>query len=251
MSVWSAKRRFLYGGSFILALILVGAGVFWRVFYHAPTCSDNTKNGNETGIDCGGNCLKICTPDALKPVVLWAKIFNISGDLYTAVAFVQNPNINSKNPSAEYHFSIFDENGKLVTVRDGKTSVPKNKKFAVFETGIVLKNQKPKSADLVFTSFSPWEKDTSSEPKISLIYSELFATTTSPKITGTISNASLVNIPQVELVAFVLDNNENAIGASRTFADNLGSKTSQDFVFTWPTAFLKEVSVVTVMYRFP
>ena len=131
MSVWSAKRRFLYGGSFILALILVGAGVFWRVFYHAPTCSDNTKNGNETGIDCGGNCLKICTPDALKPVVLWAKIFNISGDLYTAVAFVQNPNINSKNPSAEYHFSIFDENGKhlsslvvekatgVVTARDG------------------------------------------------------------------------------------------------------------------------------------
>jgi len=251
MVSWSIKRRFIYGGSFILVIAFIAAGLFWRVFYRTPTCSDGVKNGDETGVDCGGSCLKLCTSDALKPVVLWAKIFNISGDVYTAVAFVQNPNINSKNTKAGYQFKIFDANNKLITIKEGTTSIPKNKKFAIFETGIILKNQKPKSAELNFTSFSPWEKDTTKEPQISLSHSELLATTTSPRITGTILNSSLKDVSEVRITVFVFDKDENVIAASETFVDSLKSRTSQDFVFTWPRSFERDASVVTVMYRFP
>jgi hypothetical protein len=237
MALWATKRRFIYGGSVVLVLALVVGGIFWKIVYRAPTCSDGYKNGDEKGVDCGGSCKNLCTSDALNPIVIWSKIFNISGDVYSAVAFVENPNINSKNPKATYEFKIFDTNGKVITVKEGQTIIPKGKKFAIFETGIVLKGSKPKSADFQFISYSPWEKDTTKEPEVSLKYSTLLSTTTIPRITGVITNESQENIRELELSVFVLDGNENVVAASNSFIDNLTKKSSQDFVFTWPKPF--------------
>lgn len=232
-----------------MVVTLILSAVFFGIFYKAPTCNDGKKNGNETGIDCGGSCQLICASDTLKPVVLWSKIFNVSGDVYTAVAYVENPNINSKNPKATYQFSVFDSNNRLITVRDGETSIPKNKKFAIFEFGLVLKNSKPKSAVFEFTSFSKWQKDTQKEPQISIKHGTLLSTTTAPHIEGAVWNDSLETVPSLELDVFVLDNNQNVIAASRTFVENLLKNSNQDFVFTWPRPFMGEASIITVMYR--
>lgn len=249
MALWSTKRRFLYGGSVVLVLALIVGGIFWKIIYRAPTCGDGLKNGDETGIDCGGSCQNLCTSDALTPVVLWSKIFNISGDVYSAVAYIENPNLNSKNSKATYKFRIFDANNTLITIKEGETSIPKGKKFAVFESGIVLKGLKPKSVDFEFTSFSPWVKDIEKEPTLSLKYSPIISASTTPTVTGSISNLSLQNIGEVELVVLLLDSNENVIAASRTFIDNLLKNTSQDFFFTWQKPFDRNPSVITVIYR--
>lgn len=249
MASWATKRRFMYGGSVVLVFALIFLTFFVSLIYHKPTCSDGVKNGDETGIDCGGSCQLICTSDTLTPVVLWSKIFNISGDVYSAVAYVENPNLNSKNPQASYQFKIYDSDNKLITIKDGVTSIPKGKKFAIFETGIILKNSKPKSADLNFLSFYPWVKDSQKDPDVSVTYGTLLSTSTTPTINGTISNTSLQDIPKLELVVFVLDSGENVIATSRTFVDNLTKSTSQDFVFTWQKPFDGEVSVINVIYR--
>ncbi len=237
MTSWSAKRRFTYGGTVLLVLTILVGVVFWKVIYKAPTCSDGVKNGEEKGIDCGGACQKICTSDTVAPIVLWSKVFNVSGDIYTTVAYIENPNINSKNPKATYEFKLYDENNKLITIISGQTSIPKNKKFAVFENQISLKASRPKSADFHFVSFSSWEKDTEKEPDINLTYSTLLKATTTPLITGKITNNSTVSLDQIELAVLVLDAKENVVAASRSFVDNLYKKTSQEFVFTWPKPF--------------
>ncbi len=234
MALWATKRRFVYGGGTVLVLFIVIGGLFWKIFYKAPTCFDGTQDGDETGIDCGGGCTRLCTSDALDPVVLWSKIFNISGDVYSAVALAENPNVNSENPAVNYRFDIYDTDNKLITSKEGQTSIPKGKKFLILEPGIVIKNRKVKSADFTFLQFSAWQKNTTVEPSIDLKYSELLSTSTSPHITGTIINNSIENIHQVELDAIVLDGNDNAVAASRTYIDNLLKRTSQDFVFTWP-----------------
>ena len=233
----------------VLVVALIVGGIFWKIIYRAPSCSDGYKNGNETGVDCGGSCKNLCTSDALTPVVLWSKIFNISGDVYSAVAYVENPNLSSKNSKATYKFRIFDANNTLITVKEGETSIPKGKKFAIFETGIVLKGLKPKSVDFEFASFSPWVKDIEKEPILSLKYSSIMSASTTPTITGSISNLSLQSIGEIELVALLLDSNENVIAASRTFIDNLLKNTSQDFFFTWQKPFDRNPSVITVIYR--
>lgn len=237
MYAWAVKRRLLYGGVFVLLILLVTVLVFFRYLYRSPTCSDGIKNGDEKGIDCGGSCVNLCANDTLKPIVHWSKIFNISGDVYTAVAYVQNPNINSSNPKSSYKFRIYDENKRLISEKDGYTSVPKNKMFAVFETNLLFKNQKPKSVDFEFVDYSPWQKDFEKEPEILIKYGTLEATSTSPRITGNITNNSLKNIPAMELNVFVLDSKENVIAAGRSFVENLLKGTTQDFVFTWPRMF--------------
>ncbi len=234
---WAARRRLIYGGIFCVVLALISFGIFWKVFYKTPTCSDGIRNGEEKGVDCGGACKNLCTSDALTPIVLWSKVFNISGDVYTAVSYVENPNINSKNLSAKYEFKIYDENNRLLIVKEGVTSVPKGKKFAVFENGLVIKGTKAKSAELSFTSFGPWQKDTTVEPSLDLKYSSLNSTSSVPRITGTITNETSENVGQLELAVFVLDGNENVVAASQSFVSNLNRKSSQDFVFTWPKPF--------------
>ena len=245
MTSWSTKRQFLYGGSFLLIVAVIALFLFFKFFYHRPTCNDGLKNGRETGIDCGGSCKNLCTSDALAPVVLWSRIFNISGDVYSAVAYIENPNINSRNKKTTYQFKIYDANNKLVTVREGETEIPKGKKFAVFESGIIIKHNKPKSADFQFLTFDPWQKDSTKDPSLSLNYSALINPDISPRIEGTISNDSLSDVGQVELDVFVLDGKENAIAASRTFVDRLLSRQSQDFVFTWPKPFDLGVAACT------
>jgi hypothetical protein len=246
---WAMKRRLIYGGSVLLFLVIVFGGIFWKLFYSKPTCSDGTKNGDEKGIDCGGSCKNLCTSDALKPIIIWAKIFHISGDVYSAVAYVENPNINSKNARATYQFRLFDTENKLITIVNGETSISKGQKFAVFETGVILKNRKPKNADFQFVNFSNWEKDLRAEDGLSVEYGTILFASTTPQINGVISNESLENVKSVELVVFAIDSSENVIGASRTFVDNLLRNTSQDFVFTWQKPFEREASVINVMYR--
>jgi uncharacterized protein YegL len=237
MAVWSTKRRFIYGGGTLLFLAVVFLWIFWGLFYRAPSCTDNRKNGDETGVDCGGGCLNLCTSDALTPITLWSKIFNISGDVYTAAAYVENPNVNSKNPKATYRFKIYDTAGKLITTKEGFTSIPKGKKFTVFETGIILKDSKPKTADFEFLTFSPWEKTTGSDTELIVKYSTLLATTSVPRIEGTITNNTFTSVPKIELAVLVIDSKENVVAATRTYVDKLTEHTSQDFVFTWPKPF--------------
>lgn len=237
MASWSIKRQIYYGTTFFVIAGLVAFGLFWKVFYNAPSCSDGFQNGDEKGVDCGGSCKNLCTSDTLTPVVLWSKIFHISGDVYTAVAYIQNPNITSKNPKATYRFNIFDANNKIIETKEGETSIPKNKKFAVFETGLVIKDKVPKTTDFEFLSFSPWQKDPEKENSVDIKYGSLISTTTSPKITGVITNTSQNDIPNLELDVFVIDGKENVVAASRSFVDNLVKGGSQDFVFTWPKPF--------------
>lgn len=256
MESWATKRRLIYGGAVLLLLLSFFILGFFKFFYEAPTCFDGRKNGDERGVDCGGKCINLCSSDALNPIIIWSKAFNISGDVYTAVAYVENPNISSKNRLANYQFKIYDDRNALITVIDGQTSIPKNKRFAVFETGIVLRGQKPKNVDFEFTSFSNWERDEEPEPQINIEHSVLLNATTSPRITGTITNDSVKTIPGLELAVLILDGNENVVAASRSFVDSINPRSGQDFVFTWPRAFdlgveacLNPVDVIVALDR--
>jgi hypothetical protein len=242
---WAYKRRLLYGGGVIIFLALVSSGIFFRLVYKAPTCFDGKKNSDETGIDCGGSCTTLCKNDAVDPVVIWSKIFNISGYTYSAVAYVENPNLNSKASKADYAFKIYDEKHNLLDTKSGSISIPKGKKFAVFEPGLEYKNAKPKYAEFEFMPNTIWQKDMSVEPDIFISNKPLSSASTTPRIEGTITNNSTQDIAEIELTTFVLDSMENVVAASRTFINDLYKKTSQDFFFTWPKPFNLGVEACT------
>jgi Mg-chelatase subunit ChlD len=238
ISAWSAKRRILYGGGFVLICAVVVLLLFFRFFYKTPSCSDGLQNGDETGIDCGGSCTALCGNQTLLPIIHWAKAFNVTGDVYSLAAYVENQNIDSENPLVGYDFKVYDASNILIMEKTGTTEIPKNKKFIIFEPDIIIKNKIPKRIDFSFTNFSAWQRNENTEPNISITYSALQSTSTAPKVLGTVTNNSLQSLDRgLELSVLVLDSNQNAIAVSRTFTDPLPKRSSQDFVFTWPKPF--------------
>jgi Mg-chelatase subunit ChlD len=237
MQSWAMKRRLIYGFGFLLTLALIGFAIYYTQVDRTTSCTDGKKNGDESGIDCGGSCKNICKSEVLSPIVLWSKAFNISQNVYSVAALVENPNISSSNSNAKYVFKVYDAKNSLLGTREGEIFIPKNKKFLIFEPGFNFVNSVPKRVELEFTSFSEWQKDNAVEPDLTIDYSPLQSTSTSPYIEGTVTNNSLFDIGKVELSTLVADGRENVVAVSRTFIDRLRKGESQKFVFTWPKPF--------------
>ncbi len=237
MISWSTRRRLLYGSIILLPVLLALFFAGLSVVRSRGTCTDGIQNGGEAGIDCGGSCTKRCELEVVKPTVLWSRIFPVSGDVYTAVAYVDNQNRNLENKQARYMFRIYDDKSRLISSKEGVTTLLAGKRVSVFEFGLIIKNGIPKKADFEFVSLGPWTKPTTPANTVSITNSVLLSTTTTPRIEGAVRNTGTSTITNLELSAFVLDNKENVVGASRTFVDSLAPKQESYFSFTWPRPF--------------
>ena len=72
---WAFWRRLYYGSGFFLVSALFCVGIYFVFFAQPATCFDGVMNGSETGIDCGGGCVRVCAADVAAPRVVWAKSF--------------------------------------------------------------------------------------------------------------------------------------------------------------------------------
>ena len=243
---WATKRKIKYLAGALGFIFLVVIIPLIISFFRSPTCTDSKKNGTELGVDCGGVCTVRCDFEVKNPVVLWQRSFKVSPGIYNAVAYIQNPNVDSKISDAEYVFKFYDENNKLIGERSGKTFVPKNKVFGIFESGISAGNSIPKKTTFEFTNKLVWIRDLEEEPAITIDNNPLIGESTSPRVSANIQNKSIKNIKKMELVAIVSDDKGNAIGASRTFVDNLKVDSTAGLNFTWPGPFETEEDICKV-----
>ena len=89
---WRAKRQIGVIFIFLAVAAVVLAIFLYPILVKKPTCFDTKMNGTETGVDCGGTCMKFCSADIKQPVVLWSRSFKVTDGLYNAAAYVQNQN---------------------------------------------------------------------------------------------------------------------------------------------------------------
>ncbi len=243
MFSWSSKRQLTILLIPLVLVIGVSVFIYAKYFHQSPTCFDKVKNGDETGVDCGGSCQLVCSSDALTPVVLWAKSFNVTGNVWNSVAYVQNPNIKSSAKNVSYEFKLYDSKNILITSRHGLIDIPKNKTFAVFEGGLNVGSAVIKSTEFKFSDSIQWSKDESTPPELTITNNPIENELTAPKIGGTILNPTLQTISPIELIALIFDGRGNAIGVSKTIVDPLAKGQSAPFVFTWPHSFPVGVDV--------
>ena len=241
MNPWSVRRKIVYIViAFAVLSILVVIPLFYFL-YQAPTCFDGKKNGNETGVDCGGQCQLLCSFEGLDPIILWSRAFKVTGNpsgegVYSAVAYIQNPNINSE-ALARYVFKFYDANNLLIGEKENATIIPKNKVLAVFEPNIDTQFKIPARVTFEFTQKPIWRKDLRTSPELVVTQKILSGETSSPRIDATVENKSTESAERIEIVAIVYDDNGNAVAASRTFVDKLDKDQSARAVFTWPLPF--------------
>ncbi len=233
---WSTRRKFLYVAEAILVIVVV---VGLPVFYFTnkpPTCFDGKQNGEEAGTDCGGKCQLLCSFEGLDPIILWSRAFKVTTGVYSAAAYIQNPNVNSEG-LATYVFNLYDSNNVLIASKKNTTIIPKNKIIAIFEPNIDTQSKIPARVTFEFAQKPIWRKDVSVSPEFVITQKALTGELTMPRVDATVQNVSIGAQERIEVEAIVYDKNGNAIAASRTFIDRLEKDQSTRVSFTWPIPF--------------
>jgi len=218
------------------ALFVIVFSVYFIFSYQKPTCFDGIQNQGELGIDCGGECLQLCPFEVREPIVHWSRAFEVSPGIYSAVAFLENPNFNSSTEKVSYRFRLLDSFGAVLSEAGGEISIPNSRNAVVFEPNIRTDGRVART-DFIFLEEVVWYKDESVQPDIMVGRKNLTAEDSAPRLDVQLENVSIFNIDRLEVAALVFDGNKNAIGASRTFIDDFRTGARESFVFTWPRPF--------------
>jgi len=242
MFLWSSRRRFIYAG-IVIAIAFLVLGFFLYSFSHKPaTCFDGKQNGGENGIDCGGSCVQICTPDVAPLVVKWSRAFRVESGVYNAVAYVENPNNDAGIRSIKYHFDLFDSKNVLIAQRGGVAYITPGGISPLFEANIKTGERIPQRTFFEFTEEPVWFKAIDTRSQLSVQGRVLGGVDTKPRIDATIRNSSAVDeFSDVDVTAIVFGTDGNAVAASRTIVPRIEPRGTEDIVFTWPEPFTKTV----------
>jgi hypothetical protein len=248
-STWASTRKSVYTLGVVLFFLIISVWVYMLQYYKAPTCTDGKQNQTEEGIDCGGTCAVTCKASVANPIILWSRAFPITHGWYNAVAYVENPNPGVGVKSVTYRFKLYDDENVLVAERIGKAFIAPNERFAILEPRISVGERIPKRAFFEFLQFSDWVKLEKDMPKI-LVRGEKFSSTnTSSRVDATLQNGTIIDIPDINVVAIVYDKNDNAMAVSGSVVDKLKADSSYNITFTWDTPFPSTPARVEVIPR--
>jgi len=234
---WALKRQLFYIVVLVVFFSVFGFLLIYPSFNKAPTCTDGVENGDETGVDCGGSCIKACLLQVDKISILWAHSFMVVPGRYNAVAYLENHNKNTAVYKINYKFRFADENNIYIGKREGSTTVPPGSKFAVFEPAINVGNSIPVYTTFEFTEVPNWvyvPVDKINQLQIFTSDVNFQNAETFPILSANVKNVSLFTIHSINVIGILYDEKGNAVSASKTFLDSLKGEESREVTFTWP-----------------
>lgn len=241
---WAGKRQLLYSSVVILIAAFILFLIIRPYINKAPTCFDGKQNGEEAGVDCGGTCQIACTFEVDQVSIRWARTFEVVPGRYNAVAYLENHNEDRVVNSISYRFRFADKDNVYIGKREGVAYIPPSGKFAIFEPAIDLGNSVPVYTDFEFTQNPTWINVSGQKvDQLKVLVSDIKLENedTSPKLSAVVKNNSLVQIPDVNVVAILYDEKGDAVNVSKTYLKELNGEESATINFTWPQAFDRTV----------
>ena len=247
MSSWANKRKY----SIFLVFLLIACIPLYYIFYiqtHKPqSCTDRKKNQNEIGIDCGGVCSLLCKEETSDVIVSWSRILKVDEGIYTAVAYIENPNITAGAKDVPYVFRVYGEEGVVIEEKKGVTDLYPKNAFAIVEPGVITGERNAVRMTFEFTESPVWKRQ--SENLIPLVIEDkiILKEDTSPRIEAYIRNTSPQIVRNISVIAIAYDEKGNAVGASKTLVEKLGNREKKNLIFTWPHPFGSKVSKIEIV----
>ncbi len=250
MSSWANRRKLVYALLLLIFVTLLIGIPAWKVFYKAPTCADRIMNGNETGVDCGGSCKRLCQSAFISPRIEWggAKLERVADGLYNASAYIVNPNISGGAIDVPYRISLYDSEGIIITERNGNMNIYPRRNSLAFQTAIKTEKRIPTKATFEFTSSPIWFKSTDLLEGISIIDKKYIEDENGSSLEVYLENKTLTPYKDIQVGVVLYDNEDNVIGFSQTKIDNLPPKNQREVApFTWPTGRNGRVAKIEVI----
>lgn len=248
MLSWAQQRKLLL--LFWIAVFFVAVlGVYgFRAFYKGASCSNNAKDGEERGVDCGGSCSRVCRADVLLPVIHFVRVLEVTDGVWGAVAYGENRNVGAGARNVPYVLKLYDEENLLLYERHGVAFIPPRKVFAVFEGKMQSGSRTPARATFEFLKEPVFEK--MSEPELSLDTKEFEADEHGSSLKAILTNPTRNIIEGIEAVALLFGTDGNITGASATFIQKLPAGSSATLTFTWPHE-LEHPARTEILYTIP
>jgi len=239
---WASRRRFLYIFGFLFVIGSLTLIPLAKYLYKPGDCFDGKLNNGETAIDKGGKCRLLDERALLPTTIVWSRTMPVrmpgtEQGSFSAVAYVENPNVNAGVMQAPYAFKLYDENNVLVAEVEGVTHIMPGTVTPVFEGGINTGFRKATRAFFEFTAPLVWERLYDATEPITVPTKEIVNAQTEPRLNAVIKNGSVVDLRDTQFVAIVFDTAGNAFAGSATEVRFLERGEQQDVVFTWPDPF--------------
>lgn len=252
---WASRRRTLYlSGIFLFIALVVGVPLaIW--LYEPANCFDKVQNGKETAIDKGGGCPLLDERTLTPHAILWARAFPVrtageeTSGIYTAVAYIENPNQNGGVARAPYRFRFYDANNILVGEVEGSTYIMPGTITPVFQGRIETGQRVITRAFFEFTAPLVWERMQDTAGAVIVENKEQSELETSPRVTAHARNGSVRDVKDVSFVAVAFDPGGNAIAASYSTLPLLESGQRVPITFTWPEPFDRPLARIDIIPR--
>ena len=236
---WAVWRRIQYGLGFLVSMSGLVAAVFWLFLFTPASCFDGIQNGKESGVDCGGGCVRICSADVEPPKTVWVDSFEIADLQYNAVAYVENVNQIASTAELKYTFQ-FLHNGQVIAERSGTTVLPPRSVYPIFE-GRVFTSQVVTETKLILEPVEVWQPATLGREQFKSNNVTLTSADKRPRLNVTIENLELTEAKDVEVVATLFNESGEAVTASQTYISSIAQRSKEDIVFTWPNPITRTV----------
>lgn len=253
MNQWSrTRKRIIISIVLFILLIIVGIPLFF-IAYRAPSCADGRQNGDESGVDCGGSCQRLCAPESL-PLLMTGdpRILTVATSTYEVVALIENPNSGAGVSRASYVFKLFSA-GSLVPVKslEGTAYIPPGANFAVFQGPFnIEEGSVPTRATLEWDESSlVWDRALAPSPNLEIRSKTLTRVDSSPRLEVELTNPTLETMKNLDLTAILYDALGNVFSASITFIEFLEPGQRAQAIFTWPGPLPQEPVEIQVLSR--
>lgn len=216
-------------------IFLLIAGFFsWFVYVNfiqpPPSCFDNKKNQNETGVDCGGPCTP-CEIKYLKEIQVsqgWPKWFKTADSASGIIAEIYNPNPDWAAVSFSYQFDIKDQFGSLLKTVSGNSFIYGGELKYLIEPVVNVDLKKITSVDLKISNPKWVSINDFKKPEV-----EIQDIKTEKKdmlyVSGKAVNRSEFDFKNTIVYALVYNKNGEFLAASRTIIDSLDKFSSSNF----------------------
>lgn len=250
---WAARRRFIIllivGAVVVAFLTIVGIATL----YQAPSCTDNSQNQDEEGIDCSGPCPYLCTAEQQPPTVLFTKAIPNGAGRVDVVASVENKNATAAAKNIPYSITLYGTDQTLLQQVSGTFDLPPGATIPVFVPSILSGNQKVAGVFLEVASSSPawFTLTTDSRVVPGVSNTTLGGSTSAPRITAILTNASAVVLTNVQVIVLVHDVQGDVIAASKTVLSKIPAQGQATATFTWNSAFSSTPTSIEVVPIIP
>ncbi len=243
---WAFWRRLKYGFGFASFWSVIGVLIWFVNFYEPANCFDGMHNGVESGVDCGGNCVRICSATVLPPRLVWTESFKITNGQYNAVAYVENNNQIAATTELKYTFQLLDK-GTVVAERSGTTILPPNSVYPIFEGRIFTENlAEVTETNIVLETVDVWQPASVGRDQFRSLDISLTGADSRPRLDVVIENTEVTPASDIEVVATIFNENGDPVASSQTFIEQISPRATTDIVFTWPNSIAKTVKSCVV-----